>query len=390
MAKPTAPDEALAVYVHWPYCLAKCPYCDFNSHVRARIDSDAMGAAYRRELETIAARIDALPVSSIFFGGGTPSLMPTSLVADIIETVDTLWGCTSDAEITLEANPTSAEAERSKGYRGAGVNRLSLGMQALDNEALRFLGRQHSVREALAALEIAATIFPRTSADLIYGRPGQSVADWEAELAEALGLPVQHLSLYQLTIEKGTPFFQEARDGRLIMPEEDAQRTLFDLTGDMTRAAGLAAYEISNHARSGEACRHNISYWRYAPYVGIGPGAHGRLPSPDGGRTATRMHAKPETWLEAVTHHGEGSAEWSPVAPVERASEALMMGLRLTGGIDAGGFRQATGVALAEAISAADAEQLMESGFVDHTAESLRVTEKGRPFLNALLARLAS
>lgn len=391
---PTTPArDPLAIYVHWPYCLAMCPYCDFNSHVRETIDTDAMAEAYCAELKHFAGLTGRRPVETIFFGGGTPSLMPENLVGRILNTITDLWQLGPDAEITLEANPTSADAARFAGYRADGVNRLSLGVQALDDAALAFLGRQHSAAESLRALDLAAREFSRTSIDLIYGRQNQTPDAWETELNQALGLPVQHISLYQLTIEKGTPFFQDARDGRLHLPVEDTLRTFFDMTQAITDATGMPAYEVSNHAVPGEECRHNLAYWSYRPYVGVGPGAHGRLPVNDGdgvGRLATRQHAKPETWLNAVRTKGHGSAESEPVAADEMVIEALMMGLRLTGGIDAVAFQRATGQPLDNACSASGTKRLIEAEFIERTPTHLRLTAKGRPFLDAVLKKLVT
>ena len=370
-----------------------CPYCDFNSHVRETIDTSAMAEAYCTELKYFAGLTGRRPVETIFFGGGTPSLMPEDLVGRILSTIGDLWQLGSDAEITLEANPTSADAARFAGYRAAGVNRLSLGVQALDDRALAFLGRQHSAAESLRALDLAAHEFSRTSIDLIYGRQNQTLDAWETELNQALGLPVQHISLYQLTIEKGTPFFRDARDGRLNLPDEDTLRTFFDMTQAITGATGMPAYEISNHAVPGEECRHNLAYWSYRPYVGVGPGAHGRLPVNDGdrvGRLATRQHAKPETWLNAVHTKGHGSAESEPVEAGEMVIEALMMGLRLTSGIDADAFQRATRQPLDNACSASSTKRLIEAEFIERTPTHLCLTEKGRPFLDAILKKLVT
>ncbi|MBT6442725.1 MAG: coproporphyrinogen III oxidase [Alphaproteobacteria bacterium] len=370
-----------------------CPYCDFNSHVRETINTDAMAAAYCTELKHFAGLTGRRPVETIFFGGGTPSLMPEGLVGRILNTIADLWQLGPDAEITLEANPTSADAARFAGYRAAGVNRLSLGVQALDDAALAFLGRQHSAAESLRALDLAAREFSRTSIDLIYGRQNQTPDAWEKELTQALGLPVQHISLYQLTIEKGTAFFQDARDGRLHLPDEDTLRTFFDMTQAITNATGMPAYEVSNHAIPGEECRHNLAYWTYRPYVGVGPGAHGRLPVSNGsgvGRLATRQHAKPETWIDAVRIKGHGGAESEPVPADEMVIEALMMGLRLTDGIDANTFQQATGRPLDSACPASSTKRLIDAEFIERTPTHLCLTAKGRPFLDAILKKLVA
>jgi oxygen-independent coproporphyrinogen-3 oxidase len=374
---------ALAVYVHWPFCVSKCPYCDFNSHVRAEIDEGAWRNALLADLAYEAALTPGRTVGSIFFGGGTPSLMAPATVAAVIDAVAAHWPLAPDVEITLEANPSSVEAARFAGFAAAGVNRVSLGLQALDDAALRALGRPHDLAEGLAALDVAQRHFARVSFDLIYDRPGQTVAAWTAELTRALAFGTDHLSLYGLTIEPGTRFATLHAKGDLVLPGEDLSADLFDLTADLTAAAGIPAYEVSNHARAGAASRHNLAYWTYTDYVGVGPGAHGRRAA-----HATVRHRKPENWLAAVAAHGHGIASTAPLDPATRGREALMMGLRLAHGIDAATFAARTGQTLAEAVDPARLARLAGLGFVAVDAAGLRLTPKGRPLLNAVLAEL--
>ncbi len=324
--------EPLAVYIHWPFCRSKCPYCDFNSHVRDSVDAARWTRALMRDLERQAELTAGRAVGSVFFGGGTPSLMPSAAVAELLDGVRSHWAVMPDVEITLEANPNSAEADRFQALAAAGVNRLSLGVQALDPAALRLLGRAHDREEAIAAIEHAREIFPRFSFDLIYARPGQSLAVWRSEIDEALTLAGEHLSLYQLTIEPGTAFATLARRGELALPEEDSTAVLFEMTQDRLAAAGLPAYEISNHARPGAECRHNLAYWRYEDYVGVGPGAHGRL-TRAGAKFATRQYRLPEKWLAAAEAKGTGIEEIAPIDRETAVEEMLMMGLRLVEGV---------------------------------------------------------
>jgi len=375
--------STLAVYVHWPFCVSKCPYCDFNSHVRSVIDEAAWRDALLADLAYEAALTSGRTVGSIFFGGGTPSLMAPATVTAVIDAVARHWRLGDACEITLEANPSSVEAARFAGFAAAGVNRVSLGLQALNDTDLRALGRPHDVAEGLVALDIAQTTFPRVSIDLIYDRPGQTVAAWHAELARALGFGTDHLSLYGLTIEPGTRFATLHARGELVMAGEDASADLFDLTGELTAAAGLPAYEVSNHARPGAASRHNLAYWTYADYVGVGPGAHGRR-----GGAATVRHRKPENWIAAVGRFGHGIATATPLDPATRGREALMMGLRLAEGIDAEVFAARTGQVLADATDPVRLARLIDLGFVAHDTAGLRLTPRGRPLLNAVLAEL--
>ena len=379
---------ALALYVHWPFCLAKCPYCDFNSHVREAVDQAAWRRALLCELDHFADLLPGATIASIFFGGGTPSLMPAGTAGAVIERAAARWTLAADAEITLEANPTSTEAARLRDFRAAGVNRVSLGVQALDDGALRFLGRGHDAAEARAAVALAQRIMPRSSFDLIYARPGQDVAAWRAELAEALALADDHLSLYQLTIEKGTPFWRQEREGAFAIPDGDSGRALYDLTQEATGKAGFAAYEVSNHGRGGDACRHNLAYWRYDDYVGVGPGAHGRIAPADGGRQAVRQHAGPETWLAAVERDGHGTAEMRAIGADEQAREMLMMGLRLAEGVSETRLVERTGCDPDRTIDRAALKRLVAAGYLERSGDRLCATDAGRPLLNSLLVAL--
>jgi putative oxygen-independent coproporphyrinogen III oxidase len=381
------PMSGFAVYVHWPFCRSKCPYCDFNSHVRERIDEDAWRRALLAELDHYAALTPGRTVTSVFFGGGTPSLMAPATAEAVLTRIGQRWRLAPGAEITLEANPNSAEAGRFAGFRAAGVNRLSLGVQALDDAALRFLGRAHDAGEARAAIAAARHCFDRFSFDLIYARPQQSVAAWRQELGDALALAGDHLSLYQLTIEPGTAFHAAHARGDVVLPDEDTAAALFEATQEMMAAAGRPAYEISNHARPGAECRHNLVYWRYEDYVGVGPGAHGRL-TVDGRKLATRQERAPETWLAGIAERGHATAEQRPIELREAATEALMMGLRLAEGVDARRFRTETGVALDAALDRRRLPHLVEGGFVVRDASGLRATAQGRRVLNAVIAEL--
>jgi oxygen-independent coproporphyrinogen-3 oxidase len=379
--------EPLALYIHWPFCLAKCPYCDFNSHVRERIDQTRFAAALRQELAFEAARLGPRPLASIFFGGGTPSLMDPATVADLIADATRLFAPLPDIEITLEANPTSVELAKLAAFREAGVNRLSLGVQALNDDALRFLGRQHSAAQALVALEFARKTFPRLSFDLIYARPGQTLPAWRAELRQALALAADHLSLYQLTIEPGTAFEAPHRAGTLVLPDEDTATALYDATATEAANAGLLAYEISNYAAPGAESRHNLAYWRYGDYAGIGPGAHGRI-TLGADLLATRRHRAPEPWAERVTAAGHGTTSEEPVAPPDRAREALLMGLRLAEGISLQHFAARTTIPLLDAVDPAILEAAIDAEYLVLTATHLIATPEGRRRLDALLPRL--
>ena len=377
--------EPLALYIHWPFCLSKCPYCDFNSHVAETIDQARWRTALLTELDNAASSCAGRPLASIFFGGGTPSLMEPETAAALIARARRHFPADDGLEVTLEANPTSVEAGRFAALADAGVNRLSLGIQALDDESLRFLGREHSVAEALDALKTAQAHFGRVSFDLIYARPGQTLAGWREELARALDFGTEHLSLYQLTMEKGTPFFATERDGAFVLPGEDGAVALLEASDEMTRAAGLPAYEISNHAKPGAESRHNLAGWRYGDYLGIGPGAHGRV----GGRAQRRAHL-PADWLARIETSGAALIEDRALKPAERAAEALVMGLRLAEGIDAGRFARHTGVALDDAIDAVAAARLLDAGLIERDEVSLRASGEGRRLLNSVLAVLSA
>ena len=391
-AEYVADRGRLAVYIHWPFCRSKCPYCDFNSHVREAVDAARWRAALLRELDHFATQLPGRLVTSVFFGGGTPSLMEPQIAAALIERIANHWSVADDLEVTLEANPTSSEAANFRAFRAAGVNRISLGVQALDDAALRLLGREHDRAEATRAIALAQRVAPRTTFDLIYARPGQTLAAWRAELDEALAIAEGHLSRYQLTIEKGTPFHALQRAGSLALPPEDQAAAFFEVTQDVTERAGLAAYEISNHAAPGQECRHNLSYWRYEDYLGVGPGAHGRLSVARAGGEpalmAIRNHAKPETWLEAVQRDSHGNAETHALARDERVEEMLMMGLRLGEGVSLARFRERTGLSFERAVPPARLARLLEAGFLEMGEGALRTTPKGRAVLNTLLAEL--
>jgi len=371
----------LALYVHWPFCVSKCPYCDFNSHVREQVDQQAWRDALLADMAHEAARTGGGALGSIFFGGGTPSLMPPATIAAIIEGAGRHWSFASDMEITMEANPNSAEAARFADVAAAGVNRVSIGLQALHDNTLKFLGRAHGADEGLRAVELAQGLFDRVSFDLIYALPGQSEADWDADLTRALAMGTGHLSLYQLTIEPGTRFATMVRKGDFIPADPDHGATLFEVTRDRTAAAGLPAYEVSNHARPGEESRHNLTYWRYGDYLGVGPGAHGRVLG-----SATRRHRKPENWMAALAAQGHGIEEELPLPADERMTEALMMGLRLAEGVHLRALGERLGV---EAVVDRKAAARMQAqGLVRLEGERLTVTPEGMLLLDGILAAL--
>jgi oxygen-independent coproporphyrinogen-3 oxidase len=372
---------SFGVYVHWPFCKAKCPYCDFNSHVRhGGVDASSFAAGLARELAHLRALSGPREVTSVFFGGGTPSLMPPAAVGQVLDAIAALWTASADAEVTLEANPTSVEAENFRGYRAAGVNRVSVGVQALDDADLTALGRQHTAEEALAAYRLAASVFPRTSFDLIYARPNQTPEAWRAELSRALAEQHGHMSLYQLTIEEGTAFAERHAKGTLAVPGEETAADLYDITQELTAAAGLHAYEVSNHAVPGHECRHNLVYWRHQDYAGAGPGAHSRLATA-AGRRALVTEKHPETWRDRVMREGHALIEDTPLDPAEQAAERLLMGLRLDEGVrlDAGLAQRIDGRALAE---------LSAAGLMQHDGETIRATSQGRRVLDAVLRAL--
>ena len=390
-ADRTLPDDnPLGVYVHWPFCQSLCPYCDFNSHVAERLDASDQAAwrrAFLTELAHYAERAGKRRVASIFFGGGTPTLMEPATAGAVIDAIAGHFDVAGDVEITLEANPSSVDAGRFAGFAAAGVNRVSLGVQALDDAALAQLGRRHSAQEARAAIALAGRHFPRYSFDLIYARPDQTEADWRRELGAALTLAGGHLSVYQLTIEPSTPFYLRHAEGALSLPGEEAGAGMYELTQALLGEAGMPAYEISNHAVAGEECRHNLGYWRYEDYLGIGPGAHGRL-TVDGAIHATRQHRAPAIWLQRVGEHGHATRTDTPLDADTRAGEALMMGMRLAEGVDAGRFARRTGVPLAHALDLDGVKRMVFGGFVEADAGGLRATPAGRQRLDAVLAAL--
>lgn len=374
---------ARALYIHWPFCLKKCPYCDFNSHVRDQVDIAQWQDALLTDMRHEAVLADGEPLESIFFGGGTPSLMPPALVERLLQEAEALWGFSPNIEITLEANPSSVEAGKFANLASAGINRVSLGLQALEDDVLRFLGRLHSSQEGLQALDVAQNVFKRVSFDLIYARPGQTADQWQQELERALSFGTGHLSLYQLTIEPGTRFATDVRQGKFVPLDDDEAAELFSLTRAMTAAAGLPAYEISNHARSGEESRHNLTYWRYQDYAGIGPGAHGRR-----AHAATVRHRKPENWLESIANLRHGIVEERPLPLHEQASEALLMGLRLREGIEPAALGARFNLQEHELIDAARFAFYAKQGLCWRLGERIGVTEAGMPLLDGLLAEV--
>lgn len=379
----TTPLSALPLgaYIHWPYCARICPYCDFNVHKKRQVDAARWADAFARDLRHWAEQTGARKLRSLYFGGGTPSLAPLSVIERIIETCASLWGLEQGAEITLEANPTDAELSRFGDFRRAGVNRLSLGVQSFDDAALKFLKRNHDAKAAHAALDLAFDVFPRVTFDLIYALPGQSTADWRRALRDAVDLGASHLSLYQLTIEEGTPFARAASRGLFEAPADDLAADLFDATQEETVRAGLPAYEISNHARPGEESRHNLLYWTGGDYIGVGPGAHGRL-TLGAGRVATEAEHAPEAWLSVVEEKGSGATSIEELDPHAQLVEKLAMGLRLAEGI-------ALGPGERESLNRDGAlDRLVEGGLVIDDPERLGLTAAGRPVLNAALAEL--
>lgn len=380
--------KTAAIYVHWPFCLSKCPYCDFNSHVRESIDEGGMAAALLREIDHYAALVGQRNVSSIFFGGGTPSLMSASTVEAVIDRVSEKFHVGTDIEITLEANPTSVEASKFKGFSAAGINRVSLGIQALNDQDLKALGREHSAKEALAAIELSQKYFKRSNFDLIYARMGQNIDDWQVELERAFGLANGHLSLYQLTIEQGTPFYGQWRQGTLVVPDEDCSAEMYDLTNEMCAEYGYPAYEVSNYAKPGEESRHNLTYWNYKDYIGIGAGAHGRI-TIDGKTFATEQNKKPETWLKAVSAQGNATKVMEPLDQGVMAEEMVMMGLRLTEGIGKADFEKRIGAPMTNFIQVEKLALLTSQGFFSEDCPNqLQLSEKGRPLLNQILGQI--
>ncbi|WND03648.1 radical SAM family heme chaperone HemW [Temperatibacter marinus] len=376
-----------ALYIHWPFCLKKCPYCDFNSHVRDSVDQEEWRKSFSFEVKSFARLFPNLKPKSIFFGGGTPSLMEAATVAQLINDIDQAWGVSSSIEVTLEANPSSVEASRFQGYKAAGVNRLSMGVQSLHNDALKFLGRLHSSEEALAALKIARSIFDRVSIDLIYARPDFRDHSWEDELRRALDFDLSHLSLYQLTIEEGTAFHHQYERGQFSLPDEDAAADLYALTQDITNAAGLPAYEISNHAGLGQESQHNLAYWQGDPYLGLGPGAHGRAPGPLQTEIFSQAHfqmKRPEDWVKQVALKGVGTGHVDPINHEDRMIEAVMMGLRLTEGINRAKFRLIFGCDVLTLLNKDHLDPL----YITVSESSVKLTRHGLPVLNHLLEKI--
>lgn len=373
----------LALYIHWPFCISKCPYCDFNSHVRESVDQNAWRAALLADMAHEAALTQGRKLSSIFFGGGTPSLMPPATVAALIAAAERHWGFDDNIEITLEANPSSVEAARFADLAVAGVNRVSLGLQSLDDSALAFLGRAHSVAESLQALEIAQLHFGRVNIDLIYARPDQTADAWEAELKQALALGTDHMSLYQLTIEAGTRFETLVRTGQFVPAEDDDAATLYELTQERTSAAGMPAYEISNHARLGQESRHNLSYWRYDDYIGIGPGAHGRRLN-----SATQRHKKPENFLSGIARNAHGISSEDALDAPSRATEALLMGLRLAEGVNLLRLSDRTDVAADDLLDMQAIDKIARLSLILRTGNHVTVTPQGMPLLDAILPQI--
>ncbi len=376
-------SEPLALYIHWPFCVSKCPYCDFNSHVRDSVDQEAWLAALLADMAYEAELTKGRELTSIFFGGGTPSLMPPATVSALIETAQRHWGFADNIEITLEANPSSVEAARFADLGAAGVNRVSLGLQSLDDAALAFLGRAHSVAESLDALAIAQRHFGRVNIDLIYARPDQTGEQWRTELERAIGFGTDHMSLYQLTIEPGTRFETMVRTGEFAPADNDDAANLYELTQELTNAAGIPAYEISNHAMPGSESRHNLSYWRYDDYIGIGPGAHGRRLN-----TATQRHKKPENFLSAVNRNAHGLANEEPLDRSTRATEALLMGLRLAEGISLPRLSRKTGIAANALLDSVAVDRIVGLGLMRRDGDQVTITPRGMPLLDAILPEI--
>lgn len=380
-------NKTLSIYVHWPFCLSKCPYCDFNSHVRDDIDEAAWARSLVRELDHYRALSGPRTISSVFFGGGTPSLMSASTVEKVLTRISDNWSCDDNIEITLEANPTSVEAGKFAGFAAAGINRLSLGIQALNDADLKALGREHNVAEARGAIDLCQKYFTRSSFDLIYARMGQTLQQWEQELTQALDMAVGHLSLYQLTIERGTAFYHAHKKGRIILPGEDLAADMYDLTQAICEDRGIPSYEISNHASPGQESRHNLTYWTYADYVGVGPGAHGRL-TIDGTLYALSQDRSPEKWLKNVAEFGHATDHKQALIAQSKAEEMIMMGLRLRQGIDLKSFESRVGQKIDNFIDDQYLQRLFELGYMEMDDRRLRATALGMPLLNGLLGQI--
>lgn len=376
------------LYIHWPFCKARCPYCDYNAHVRERVDANAYGRALLQELEYYAAKTPDRTLTSIFFGGGTPSLMPAWIVEELIARAEQLWTPADNIEITLEANPTSSEAAKFQELADAGVNRLSLGIQSLNDNDLKFLGRSHNADEAKRAIELAAKHFPRYSFDLIYARPHQTPQSWRAELGEALRIGGDHFSFYQLTVEPQTAFFTTHARGDFVLPSQDDAAVLYDTTLELMADQGFAAYEVSSFARFGQECRHNLCYWRYHDYVGVGPGSHGRITGEDGVKRATRNIKTPEPWLEAAQKKGYGLQEETALDKHTQAQEMILMNLRLAEGIDLIRFEKELNQNAMQFFDEKELALFTREGFLEHTETRLSATPKGRNCLNDLAARI--
>lgn len=383
------PNQPLAVYIHWPFCKSKCPYCDFNSHVRESVEQERWKQALLRELEHMAAQVPDRCVASIFFGGGTPSLMPPATAEALITRVHQLWPVAGNIEITLEANPTSVEANTFPDFKQAGINRVSLGVQSLRDDELKFLGREHKASEALKAVERARNTFDRYSFDLIYARPHQTLTTWEKELSEALKHIDGHMSLYQLTIEENTAFHHAYAKGGFTLPDEDTSAALYQLTEEMLASRGLSAYEVSNYAKPGQESRHNLAYWKGDDYIGVGPGAHGRV-TVEGKRIATQTLKSPERWLENTEKNNHALEIWQEVPRAQEAEERVMMGLRLKDGIDYARFKEQTGYALEDNINLSKRDFYIEKGLLENNAQKLKVTLAGRLVLTSLTSELLS
>jgi len=382
--------SAFGIYIHWPFCAAKCPYCDFNSHVRrAGVDEARYARAFAGEMRYLAPHIGRREISSIFIGGGTPSLMTPQTLEAILKAVTDYWHVATNAEITLEANPSSADAANFRAYQSIGINRLSLGVQALNDAALKQLGRLHDVAQAMQAIELARQVFPRLSFDLIYARPDQEIKDWQAELEQAINLAADHLSLYQLTIEDGTPFQRQYARGKLLLPTDEKAASLYALTQEITEKRGLPAYEISNHASKGAQSQHNLLYWRYGEYAGFGPGAHGRFI--EAGRDSkmrrvTMMERQPERWLTQVETTGNGIVGEEYLKAEEQGDEMLLMGLRLHEGLDLVAYEQLAG----KRLDGAKLGELQQAGLVEMADNThIRATQQGRVVLDHIITQLA-
>ncbi len=380
-------SELFGIYVHWPFCKSKCPYCDFNSHVSDSVDYARWAKCYDTEMAYVADMTKGRKVSSIFFGGGTPSLMKPETVDSVLASIRKYWNLKNEIEITLEANPTSIEAQKFEDFRAAGVNRVSVGVQSLRDEDLKFLGREHSTKEAIKALEVANKVFDRVSFDLIYARPEQTIEAWKAELKEALELSTGHLSIYQLTIEKGTPFYTQAKRGDFRVPESDQAGEFYEVTQEICEAAGMPAYEISNHAIEGQESAHNLTYWKYADYSGFGPGAHGRL-TIEGQKFATRTHRAPDIWLDKVDQDSHGYHPFEEVSAEERFTEMMMMGLRLKDGVAFKDIETETGQDWRMLIRQDKAQYLVDENMLEITPTHIKPTREGMQRLNSLLAYL--